>query len=216
MAVYNLYTKHGFSPKVFNVDKLEKIYDLIEGKWRIETIGISHHYFVYNKNAITDEVKELQKGLAKDFWSYRRYNTNVKKIVEALTEEEWQNKVDKMRKEEEERNAKRVDKNRNRGVYGIYVKDELVYIGKTDVNFETRFRQHNHALDIQDGSQFLYRFLSVCDRDEIIFKPLINVPLMKVEGDISNRDIEAMELGLITLYQPICNIQGRVQDYKFT
>ena len=55
------------------------------------------------------------------------------------------------------------------------------------------------------------------DKGSIItLKPLINIKDLKVKGIIRNRDIEAMELALIQLYQPICNIQGIKQDYEFT
>lgn len=52
----------------------------------------------------------------------------------------------------------------------------------------------------------------------LLLLTLINVKHFKIENisDITNRDIEAIELALIQLNKPICNIQGIKQNYKFT
>ena len=44
--------------------------------------------------------------------------------------------------------------------------------------------------------------------NDVRLKPIINVKELNTSNKISNRDIEAMELALIHLYQPKCNIQG--------
>lgn len=59
----------------------------------------------------------------------------------------------------------------------------------------------------------LYKIL---DKDkDIEFRPLIRVKDIKVEGELTTRDIESMELALITLYQPVGNYQGVKNNYVF-
>lgn len=45
-------------------------------------------------------------------------------------------------------------------------------------------------------------------------KPLIAIEELKVDNGVSPRDIKAMELALITLYQPICNVEGIYTNYN--
>ena len=51
---------------------------------------------------------------------------------------------------------------------------------------------------------------------KIELKSIIDIKDLKVQGNVRSRDIEAMELALIQLYKPVCNIQGVIQEYKFT
>lgn len=101
------------------------------------------------------------------------------------------------------------------GIYGIYQDGVLVYIGKTQRSFEERWKEH---LDVINGvkeqsNMVLYKIL---DKDkDIEFRPLIRVKDIKVEGELTTRDIESMELALITLYQPVGNYQGVKNNYVF-
>lgn len=112
-------------------------------------------------------------------------------------------------------NSKIPIEQKNSGIYGIYVEEQLVYIGKTTVNFRTRFLQHKrNVLDGEKGK--LYSYLRKCHEagKQIIMKPLIAVEELKVDRGVTPRDIKAMELALITLYQPICNIEGIYTNYN--
>ena len=70
-------TKHGFDSGIQNVNHLEAIYELIEGKWKICTLGFVN-YFVYDEDIFTSEVEYHQAFLSKKFWSYKNYNVKGK------------------------------------------------------------------------------------------------------------------------------------------
>ena len=217
-------TKHGFDSSICNVEHLDAIFDLIKGKWRVDKIGW-RVYFIYDDDIFTSELKNHQSFLSKKFWSYKNYNIQDK-IFKACSVSEFKilleeyKQQQELEKKKEEDRQKKIEKkiNADRGIYGIYCDNELIYIGKTDVDFETRFRQHKYAVESGSISQYLYKYLVMMkDKGSVItLKPLINIKNLKVKGIIRNRDIEAMELALIQLYQPICNIQGIKQDYEFT
>ena len=108
---------------------------------------------------------------------------------------------------------KEIDYDKATGVYGIYVNDKLVYIGQTANSFKARFQNHKSCLKSSD--QYLYRFLRVAKGD-ITLKPLIVVEELKIAPGIKikERDIKMMELALIDLYKPICNLQGNTYAYQ--
>lgn len=99
------------------------------------------------------------------------------------------------------------------GIYGIYIEDKLVYIGKTMRNFKERFLEHQQQ--INSSNAYLYRTLRAAKQMDLNIKltPLIIIEELKVNKALTNRDINMMELALIQLYQPKCNIQGRLQLY---
>lgn len=219
-------SKHGFDAGIQNIDTLEKIYDLLEDKWKIYTIG-RECYFVYDDGAITDEIRNLQSKLPKKFWQYKNYKWN-KKFVKCCSNseinqiiEEFNIKVAK-RKEQQAKKEKKQQKkdNADRGIYGIYCDDKLIYIGKTDVDFKTRFNHHKECVNNKKPVQYLHKYLIAMKEKhpdmQISLQPLINIKDLNTEGKIGNREIESMELALITLYKPICNIEGIKQPYKFT
>ena len=65
-------------------------------------------------------------------------------------------------------------------------------------------------------SLYLYLRKSQLKGKNIALKPLISNFDLKTESELSRRDWESMELGLITLYQPICNQEGKTMMYKFS
>ena len=104
------------------------------------------------------------------------------------------------------------------GVYGIYYEDkeesELIYIGMTSRGFKTRWEEHYNifkGIEKPEDSMILYK--QNLDINKISFKKLINVKELKYEGVITSRDIEAMELALISLYKPKYNILGIQKPY---
>lgn len=220
-------TAWGFDKNVCNSDKLDKIYDLLVGKLTVRDYG-EGRFLVWEDDAITDEVKALQSKLSKKWYNYANYkNKSLKYIHGGMSESEFLKKKEeyekkeaiKKKKAEERKKKQAIKENSDRGIYGIYCNNKLIYIGKTNVDFKTRFQQHKEAVDNKSTVQFLYKYIvqQKAENDaEIIMKPLINVKELKVKGSINNRDIEAMELALISLYKPICNIQGVKQEYEFT
>lgn len=212
-------TRWGFDKNVYNADKLDKIWDLLEGKVTVRNDGFGS-FIVWEDDAITDEIKELQKGLTKKWYTYSNYKIEELKYLNGrgMPESEFLKlKEEYEKKKAEERKKKQaIKENSDRGVYGIYCNDRLIYIGKTNVSFETRFKQHKEAIESKSTIQFLYKYIVQQNNAEITMKPLVNIKELKVKGKITNRDIEAMELAFIDLYKPICNIQGVKQDYEFS
>lgn len=218
-------SRWGFSKTIQGVQYLDEIYDILAGKLSIRSIGWKQ-YWVWEDGAVTPKVEELQTHLKKSWYNYRNYVYGKSKMSGGLSESDYNKLLEEYKEEEKKKEARQKaykqkqekKANADRGIYGIYCNKKLVYIGKTDVDFKTRFQQHKSALE-GNNSQYLYKYLRMMKRDEgcvIELKPLVNVKELKVKGNIRNRDIEAMELALIHLYQPICNIQGIKQDYEFT
>ena len=117
---------------------------------------------------------------------------------------------DYINKQEEE-----VDYTKATGIYGIYVDDKLIYIGQTMDSFKTRFQ--GHKTNLKNSDRYLYRYLRVAKEGgaEIALRPLIMVETLNIAPStvIKERDLKMMELALIDLYKPVCNLQGRVQPY---
>lgn len=98
-----------------------------------------------------------------------------------------------------------------KGIYGIYYKDELVYIGNTSKSFQDRFSQHLSSLSC--GSQHLYVYLR-----ELNAKPedLSIKPLYILDDDrINTYGLSCIELAFIKFFQPKGNLAGRTQPYQF-
>lgn len=109
------------------------------------------------------------------------------------------------------------------GIYGIYVDDVLVYIGKTTQSFQKRFLQHKHNMDYPEDSttQYdMYYELAVARAQGscIQLRPLFIVEYVPYDSlyHITNRDLESMEFALIWCYRPRYNIKGIKQPYKYT
>lgn len=106
-----------------------------------------------------------------------------------------------------------MDINKATGIYGIYIDEKVVYIGKTTTSFSIRFSQHKSNLKTSD--KYLYRGLRKAKKygAKVTLRPLIILEELKVNKDITDRDINMMELALIQLYQPKYNIQGMCRNY---
>lgn len=109
-----------------------------------------------------------------------------------------------------------IDADNDFGIYGIYKNGKLIYIGKTSKSFKERFNQHRRSIKNKDRDDMkLYSLIE--DGDDIQFKPLISAnDLMIEKGDLTERDLEAMELALIHVRKPIGNLQGVNRIYKFS
>lgn len=103
------------------------------------------------------------------------------------------------------------------GIYGIYVNNKLVYIGRTITSFKQRF--NSHKANLNNSDEFMYRKLREYKEagNKITMKPLIAVELLNVEHKktFTKNDINCMELALITMYQPFFNTEGKVKPYVF-
>lgn len=109
------------------------------------------------------------------------------------------------------------------GIYGLYVDNELVYIGKTTQSFQKRFLQHKHNMDYPEDSETqydMYYELAVARAKGscIQLRPLIIAEYIPYDSlyELTNRDLESMEFALIWNYRPRYNIKGIKQPYKYT
>ena len=101
------------------------------------------------------------------------------------------------------------------GIYGIYVNEELVYIGMTTAEFGQRFTQHKTKLNNKDGKMYIYLAERKALGDVVSLKPLFIREDAMTKEKITDRDLMAMELCLIEMYQPPFNIEGRFVHYEF-
>ena len=102
------------------------------------------------------------------------------------------------------------------GIYGIYQNDKLVYIGKTHRPFEVRWQEH---CDILNGKaekpkgMILYDNLDA-KHDKVEFGILLDCSKMKVNGEITERDLNVMELAMISYFKPDYNWVGVRKEYQ--
>lgn len=142
----------------------------------------------------------------------RKYDSSNRKEQARIRKE--QKEKDRALGIKEKRKRKRDTSLDNKGVYGIYLRGELVYIGKTTVAFDVRFRKHRDGI-LRGEGMYLYEQLHNEPFEDIEMKPIIRVGDLKVEGAIEDRDIGSMELALISLYKPRFNKAGITCDYRW-
>lgn len=102
------------------------------------------------------------------------------------------------------------------GIYGIYCDGELVYIGMTEQSFMKRYESYLEDLkDITKYRPVISFIRQNRETHNIEFKPLVNVMELKLvnKNEVKTRDIQMMELTLISLYKPVLNIQGVITNY---
>ena len=73
-----------------------------------------------------------------------------------------------------------------------------------------------HEADYYTSNQLLYRILREEKPTTITYGPLIIKEKIKCAHALTNDRLEAMELALITLYQPRANEQGVSMNYRFS
>lgn len=103
------------------------------------------------------------------------------------------------------------------GVYGIYVNNELVYIGMTMRDFEKRWQEHINK--IRSGSNELYFYKQLQKYDEEVklhFKILVDASEKVIDKkSFSEDEIKSMEYALIKVLKPKYNLAGNTYDYHW-
>ena len=195
---------------------LGTIYDEIENNNNVIDVKIY--------NTISELCKKYSTGYnsikkAKEFiWSFwGSFEWTVTEEVEQLCNLGGRNSygafIASLKKEK-----KKKEKNSKGGIYGIYVEDQLIYIGMTQRDFNVRWQEHKDALIQNDNSLFLYRWLRQNGIHKISFKKLIdldNVEFKDRKSNISKNELESMEFALIHVLKPICNLSGNSLPYTW-
>ena len=105
------------------------------------------------------------------------------------------------------------------GIYGIYIENELIYIGSTIQSFQERFHEHQLLLNSPNKwkNSLLYPMLEEAKKNnkQIILKPLLCIGDLKTTGTITERDVNIMELAFISYFKPKANCKGISQRYCF-
>ena len=100
------------------------------------------------------------------------------------------------------------------GVYGIYSKDELIYIGYTANGYEGRWDQHRQGFTRHTNQLPMYRKYDIAT---IEFKSLVSEEdLQEILGTDSPIDPELfqiIEYSLIKVLQPCENKEGNTMSY---
>ena len=103
------------------------------------------------------------------------------------------------------------------GVYGIYVNNELVYIGMTMRDFEKRWQEHINK--IKSGSNELYFYKQLQKYDEEVklhFKILVDASEKVIDKkSFSEDEVKSMEYALIKVLKPKYNLAGNTYDYHW-
>ena len=167
-------------------------------------------------------VEEIYKDLDKNRSKYNINKTclltskgTCNTYLDKIKEEEEEKKINKKRKKSK---VKEKSLEQKAGIYGIYIENELVYIGKTMRSFKARFNEHRNNYSTE--GQYIYNLLREAKKQnkEIIMRPLIILEDLEIQNshfNFNNRDLSNMELALITIFQPRGNIEGRLKPYHF-
>lgn len=104
-----------------------------------------------------------------------------------------------------------------RGVYGIYFREELIYIGSSSTDILERWTQHAKSFTVHSPQNQMYK---IQDLDDIEFKLLyedkeINEMLPIKQKVVSTGTIQFVEQLLIRTLRPRYNIQGVVEPFQY-
>lgn len=214
-------------------ERIEFYWNMIGDNYRVEiqpSIKDTKCRLIVLSNELYDKIKEdttFGRYSGKEFirkWLQARGRKYADKLFYIIyPEREYQREKENMerwcRKLQEKPSPKKeeLNKDSSRGVYGIYQEGKLIYIGMTTRSFKERWNEHKVIIEGERNKpegMILYDIIEK-NQDKIEFRALIDVTKVKVSSRLTNRDIKAMELALITLYHPEGNYQGVRKDYEF-
>ena len=117
----------------------------------------------------------------------------------------------------------------DKGIYGIFVDNKLLYIGMTMKSFKSRFNSHRrHINEVMDESYKkdslydMYVILAkyVSDGKNVELRPLVCLSKLNLQPKsvrckprLTRRDVECMELAFISYFKPVFNNQGIKTGY---
>lgn len=103
---------------------------------------------------------------------------------------------------------------KGRGIYGIKIKDRIVYVGMTMVSFKTRWSRHLSNMKNKRENE-LYLYDTLRKNPDFKFCVLLNIDDIKTSYVFTEHDVKVMELAFITYFQPKCNYLGMKNNYIF-
>ncbi len=89
------------------------------------------------------------------------------------------------------------------GIYGVYLKDQIIYVGKTTLPFSRRFTEHKRKIDKKNESEkfYTYCYENKIKSDDLDFKILFDC----TDCPLNNEQLECLETNYIEKYKPLCN-----------
>ena len=122
-----------------------------------------------------------------------------------------------MNKEEDEESTE--DWWNHKGIYGICADDKIIYVGSTTQSFKEIYKRHLTAFKHpKKDEQYLYRVMR--NKKEvgcyIHLICLVDFDELKLKNgqELRDRDINAMVLALIKVYNPVGNVCGRLVPFN--
>ena len=122
-----------------------------------------------------------------------------------------------MSEEEEEKDAE--DWWNHKGIYGICADDKIIYVGSTIQSFKEIYKRHLTAFNHpKKDEQYLYRVMRNKKEAGCYIHLICLVDFDELElkngQELRDRDINAMVLALIKVYNPAGNVSGRLAPFK--
>lgn len=119
--------------------------------------------------------------------------------------------------EEEEKDAE--DWWNHKGIYGICADDKIIYVGSTIQSFKEIYKRHLTAFNHpKKDEQYLYRVMRNKKEAGCYIHLICLVDFDELElkngQELRDRDINAMVLALIKVYNPAGNVSGRLAPFK--
>ena len=107
-----------------------------------------------------------------------------------------------------------------KGIYGIYTNnDELLYVGMTMTSFRSRFDWHQECVNDFGVKSTRYATIETLLKEgkDVYMKPILNLEDISLSYHhvLTSRDVECMELAIISMLKPKLNIQGTITNYSF-
>lgn len=181
-----------------------QMWELIGDNYRIEInpFNPNHKYIIIP----TDIVKEIKLKVNKTVFNLGLYCDNhghAQMISESQWEENWQRWSKYMTPPKQE----------PYGIYCIKYHGEIIYIGMTTISFKQRWSQHMEHFKKRDGVQLLYT--APVKVEDLEFCVMVDLTQEKADIKLEERDIKAMEMGMIAFFKPKYNVSGVKIPYRF-
>jgi hypothetical protein len=104
----------------------------------------------------------------------------------------------------------------DKGIYGIFENEELIYIGETMRSFEERMKEHNQFMNEGSNVNEMYKYIKNNFQEKKFFmRPLVELGTrVNANRELTQDEVYAIELGFITCFRPRFNRAGKDVWYK--